>query len=281
MTDILNPALAIGGIGIVLGILLAIASKLFAVEVDERIPLILEKLPGANCGGCGFTGCEAYAQAIVRGASVTLCGAGGQKAADEIGAIMGVKAGEVVQKKAVVLCAGTLQKAADKYDYIGKRDCLSAFKAHGGGPKSCDYGCLGYGTCVSACTRNAIKIVDGIAVVDVQKCGGCGSCAASCPKGIITLVEAKNKYVVKCTSCDKGAAMKSICSAGCIGCGLCIKACQYGAVSIENSHAVIDYTKCVGCGECAKKCPRGIICTIDGGGTECTEEKSASSEVVL
>ena len=260
MTSILLPALAIGAVGLVLGALLFAASRLFHVEVDERIEKITGCLSGANCGGCGYAGCSAYAGAIVNdGAPIDRCSAGGQAAVDAIAEIMGVEATAVEPVRAVVMCSGTGSVAPDSYDYYGIADCLAASKLQGGGHKECSYGCLGYGKCIDACSEGGISIVDGVASIDGSACIGCGSCKTVCPKHIIELVPKRCKVYVKCKSCDKGPAMKNKCSVGCIGCKLCEKACPAGAITVTNFLASIDYDKCTQCGLCAEKCPRHII----------------------
>ncbi len=260
MNEILFPALAMGGVGLVLALLLAVASKIFAVEVDERAVAITEVLPGANCGACGFAGCGAYADAVSSGnAKPNLCSPGGQAVTDKIAGIIGVKAEAVEEKCAVVCCDGKDEVATQKYEYTGEADCVCASKVQGGGAKDCTYGCLGLGTCAKKCGNGAISIVDGIAQIDYKKCGGCGECAAACPKNIINIVSKKQKYVVKCASCDKGAEMKQKCSVGCIGCKICEKNCPAGAIKVKNNLASIDYKKCINCGLCAVKCPKKII----------------------
>lgn len=260
MTDILYPALAMGAVGLFLGILLALASKIFAVEKDERAEAIAEALPGANCGSCGYAGCSAYAAAISsEGAKINACSPGGQQVADAIAEIMGVKSEAVEEKCAVVLCSGETQSAADKYIYEGVADCVVEATLQGGGHKSCGYGCLGFGSCAAVCQNDAIKFENGIAVVDYDKCGGCGECEQACPKKLIKIVKKSVKYIVKCSSCDKGAAMKEKCSVGCIGCKICEKNCPVQAITVENNLAVINYEKCISCGICAQKCPKKII----------------------
>lgn len=260
MTDILYPALAMGAVGLLLGILLAIASRIFAVEKDERAEAITEVLPGANCGSCGFAGCSAYAAAISsEGARINACSPGGQNVANAIAEIMGVQAETVEEKCAVVLCEGKHQNAKDQYIYEGIEDCNVASTLQGGGHKACAYGCLGYGSCSAVCQNDAITIENGIAVIDYDKCGGCGECEKACPKKLIKIVKKSTKYIVKCSSCDKGAAMKEKCIVGCIGCKICEKNCPVQAISVENNHAVINYDRCIGCGICAEKCPKKII----------------------
>ena len=258
--NILIPAFAMGAIGLVLGALLAVASKIFYVKKDEKAEEIVSVLPGANCGSCGFAGCSAYAASVASGeAKINCCSPGGQAVADKIAGIMGVTAEAVVEKCAVVLCSGKEGAASDKYEYNGEMDCVCASKLQGGGHKSCSYGCLGYGTCATKCSRNAITIVDSVAVIDREKCGGCGECAQACPKHIIKIIQKTDKIVVKCASCDKGAAMKQTCSVGCIGCKICEKNCPAGAITVTDNCAAIDYDKCTQCGLCAEKCPRKII----------------------
>lgn len=264
MKEILIPALAMGAVGLVLGALLALASKIFAVEKDERAEQITEVLPGANCGSCGFAGCSAYAEAISKGeAKINCCSPGGQSASDAIADIMGFQKATVVEKCAMVFCNGTVENAAEKYEYEGLQDCIAASRLQGNGKKACSYACLGYGTCVNACKNGAIKIENGIAVIDYDKCGGCEECVAACPKGVIKIISKGSKYIVKCHSCDKGAAMKGKCTAGCIGCRICEKNCPVGAITVENNCAIINQDLCTGCGICAEKCPKKIIKAVN------------------
>lgn len=245
--------------GLLFGSLLAYASKKFAVEVDERIPFITEALPGANCGGCGFAGCAAFAAAVVEGkAPVNGCPVGGAACAAKIAEIMGVKAEASERKIARVLCNGTCDQAKDKFDYYGVTDCVAAAKL-GGGQKSCAYGCLGLGTCVKACMFDAIKIENGIAVIDKNKCTACGKCAAACPKNVIELIEESRETWVMCKSKDPGKEVRKVCDTGCIACKICEKACKFDAIHVVDNVAVIDYEKCVNCNQCVIKCPKKII----------------------
>ncbi len=257
--SVLYAFLLFAGIALVLGAMLAIASKIFAVKVDPRIPEITECLPGANCGGCGFTGCAACAEAIVNGeARVTACPVGGQPVADKIAAIMGVEAGTVTRMRAQVMCSGCKDTAKEKYIYEGPSDCAAAMRL-GGGAKECPAGCMGLGSCAAHCTSDAIHVVDGVAVVDAEKCVGCGVCVETCPKKIIKLIPFDAAVHVGCSSPDKGVEVKNYCDAGCIGCRLCTKACDSCAIHVDGFIASIDYEKCTSCGKCAEKCPRKII----------------------
>ncbi len=251
--------------GAAFGAILAFAAKVFAVEKDPREEAIAGCLPGANCGGCGYPGCAGYAAAVVAGtASVNACAAGGEAVANQIAEIMGVSAGDTVKQIAVVHCTGC---GADhtKYNYVGVNDCLAASRLPGGGPLSCDYGCLGMGTCEKVCPFDAIHVKDGVAVVDEDKCKACSKCVDACPRHIIALEPYKTKRHVSipCSSHAKGPVVTKVCSNGCIGCSLCAKACPKEAITMDNFLAKIDYDKCIGCGICAQKCPRGLI-TVDG-----------------
>ena len=256
--NILYAFLVLGVMGAVFGCVLAVASKVFAVEVDDRLEPIIEALPGANCGGCGYAGCAAYAQAIIDGkAEIGRCAAGGSAAAAKISAIMGVEAKEVERTVALVRCRGYDRQFKGPYD--GLEDCVAASKVAGRGPISCKFGCLGFGNCVKACKFGAMTIQDGVAFVDREKCTGCMSCAAACPRQLIVPMPYKNEMYVSCASVAKPKISAKVCKNGCIACGKCEQICHVGAISIVNNVAVIDYSKCVSCGLCAATCPRHII----------------------
>ncbi|MBQ3115180.1 MAG: RnfABCDGE type electron transport complex subunit B [Clostridia bacterium] len=256
---ILYAGITLGGIGLLCGLLLAVASKYLTVEVDERIEQINELLPGANCGGCGYAGCGAYATAVVEGnAPVDACVVCGNEVIKKISELIGVKAQGKEHKVAKVLCFGTTECAKNRYIYEGICDCDAAARL-GGGFKACAYGCLGLGNCAKICPFDAIAIEDGVANVNPDKCTGCGKCTAVCPKNVIVLIPKTAKYYVSCASKNKGAEMKDKCSSGCIGCKICEKNCSAGAILVENNLAEIDYDKCTNCGLCAEKCPKKII----------------------
>lgn len=261
MNQILNAVFVLSGMGLLLGALLAIASIYFKVEMDERIPLVIDTLPGANCGGCGFAGCDAYAKAIVNDdAPLDKCPVGGYDTAQQIAKVMGKKVNQEEKMVAMVMCKGENGVVKTKYRYYGIEDCVAADKL-AGGPNACSHGCIGYGTCVRVCPFDAIDIINGIAVVNKEKCTACGMCKQVCPKSIIYMVPYESKVWVVCSSTDKGAVTKNNCKVGCIGCKLCEKTCMYNAVTVINNVAVIDQSKCYNCGKCVLKCPKGIIKT--------------------
>lgn len=259
MKEILNPMLVLGGLGFIFAVLLSIASQVFAVKIDPKVDEVRNALPGANCGACGYPGCDGLANAIVEGkAPVTACSVGGQVVAESLASIIGVNAANMERNVATVLCQGDCDKAKDKYIYDGIKDCR-AENILQGGSKACTYGCLGCGTCMDVCPFDAIYMENGIAVVDKDKCTACMKCIDVCPKSIIELVPYDNQYVVKCKSVDKGKEVRSNCTIGCIGCQICVKNCPVDAFTFENNLAKINYQVCINCGICASKCPTKAI----------------------
>ena len=259
MTPILIATVSVAVIGLLIGLMLVGVGKKFAVQIDEKEAAVRECLPGNNCGGCGYAGCDAMAAAIAAGeAPVNGCPVGGNPVAEKIGAIMGVETDPSGRKVAYVKCAGDCDHTHKRANYVGIADC-NAVVTNGLVDKSCSYGCLGYGSCVSACQLDAIHIVNGIARVDRNACKACGACVAACPKHLIELIPDSAQYAVRCANKDKGPAVKKECTTGCIGCSICVKQCENDAVHVDASLSKIDYEKCVHCGKCAEKCPAKII----------------------
>lgn len=260
VTGIIIAAVLVGGVGLFIGLFLGVAGKKFEVEIDEKEINVREQLPGNNCGGCGYPGCDGLAAAIAKGeAPVNGCPVGGAAVAAKIAAIMGQEAGESVRMTAFVKCAGDCEKAAQSYEYTGVQDCKMAALMQNGGSKTCAFGCLGFGSCVKACAFDAIHIVNGIAVVDKEKCKACGKCVAQCPKRLIELIPYDQKQAVACSSKDKGKAVMNACKVGCIGCKKCEKECPKEAIKVVDNVAHIDTEKCINCGKCKETCPRKII----------------------
>ncbi len=268
MEQILLAVAVLGGVGLLLGVLLAVASKVFYVRTDPRLEQLTQALPGANCGGCGFTGCVAYAQAVLQGrAEIGKCASGGDASAERMAQIMGVKAEKVTRRVALVRCSGYKGVGENgkptgaklKGTYEGIPDCLAATKVAGRGPLICKYGCLGFGNCTKVCKYDAIHVVNGVAKVDEEACVGCMQCARVCPRNLIIPVEYGRHVVVACASNAKGAVTIRGCTAGCVGCGLCRKICPHDAIHVEQNLAYIDYDKCTSCGLCATVCPQKLI----------------------
>lgn len=257
---ILTAVAVVAAIGLFIGIFLGISSIAFKVKVDEREEKILAVLPGNNCGGCGHPGCGGLAAAIVKGkAPVNACPVGGETVAKAVGTIMGVEAEYMQRMVAFVKCQGDCEHTHMDYHYTGLEDCRMLQFVPNQGPKSCNFGCQGYGSCEKVCSFDAIHVKDGVAIVDKEKCRACGMCLSACPKQLIEMVPYDAKYLVACSSKEKGPVVNKACNIGCIGCGLCKKNCQAKAISVDDFLATIDYEKCEACGVCAEKCPKKAI----------------------
>jgi len=288
--------ITLGGLGLLFAAGLAVASKKFAVQEDPRLPKVMDALAGANCGACGYPGCRAFAEAVLKGeAPITGCTPGGTESTSRIAQIMGMQASdeEYVPRVATIRCRGGHREARDLFEYQGLVDCAAAQLA-GGGHKACRYGCLGLGTCVRVCPFDALSMGDnGLPVVDEERCTACGLCVEACPRDIIELIPRSAQVYLGCVSQDKGKAVKSVCTVGCIGCGLCAKpkVTPSGAIAMEGNLPRIDYakdgtdllvaaakcpthsyvdkvphrpkvtidSKCDGCGICKEICPVGAI----------------------
>jgi len=243
MYEILVTTLAIAAIGLVCGIALAIIAKKFAVKENPTVSAVEQALPGANCGGCGFAGCAAYAKAIVEdGSPINLCGPGGAQTVEAVGQIMGQEAEAPEPVMAFIKCGGDRGAAKRRSQYNGVTDCGAAHVVAGGW-KECQYGCLGFGSCARACEYGAIAIHNGLAIVDPALCVGCGMCVTRCPRNLIEMVPVSHKIHVRCSSPEKGAIVRKLCSKGCIGCSMCVK--MEGGVSMfmDRSLARVDYSK--------------------------------------
>lgn len=269
MSPIIVAIVVLGGIGIVCAAVLFFVARKFNVEEDPRIESVEALLPGANCGACGYNGCHDFAVNCVKSASLEgkMCPAGGQKAMDAIGEILGLKADATVQKIAVLRCNGTyvVRKSLSRYD--GPRSCAIEKMVYAG-ETACQYGCLGCGDCVEACRFGAVRIdgESGLPVFDEQKCTACGVCVSACPGKLIELRNKgpKNRRVyVACANCEKGAVAMKNCKAACIGCGKCVKACPFEAITVANNLAYIDYAKCRLCRKCVDACPQHCIIAVN------------------
>lgn len=287
MNFILIAVFVLGAIALVAALVLFGVSRKFAVEEDPRIGQVIETLPGANCGGCGFAGCSGMAAALVKGADRGAieglrCPVGGSEVMGKVAALLGMKATETEPMVAVVRCDGSCEHRPRIAEYDGLRTC-AAMNSCGSGETGCGYGCLGCGDCVEACQFGAITIhpETGIPEVDEEKCGGCGACSRTCPRHIIEVRKKgpKGKRVyVQCVNKDKGAVASKACSVACIGCGKCQKVCKFEAITVENNLAYVDFNKCRMCTKCVDECPTGALVKVNfpvkkARGTETLERK--------
>ena len=268
-TTIIWTIVAITVLGVVLaGVLYLIANK-FKVEEDPRIDEVEKVMPGANCGGCGFAGCRAFAQACVEAPNLdnNFCPVGGNEVMKKVAAVLGMEVKEKAPMVAVVRCNGTCANRPVVNEYDGRQSCKVKAALYSG-DTGCPYGCLGCGDCVEACQFGAISMdpETGLPVVDEEKCTSCGACVKACPKHIIELRNKGPKgrrVFVSCVNKDKGGVARKACSAACIGCGKCAKVCPFGAITMENNLAYIDFTKCKLCKKCVAECPTGAIHAVN------------------
>lgn len=252
-------------LGLLLAVLLYLLAKKFKVDEDPRIDDVEKTMPGANCGGCGFAGCRAFAEAAVKADTLdgVFCPVGGNDVMKKVAAILGREVKDKAPMVAVVRCNGTCEFRPKTNVYDGVSSCKVKAALYAG-DTACAYGCLGCGDCVSACEFGALSMdpVTGLPVVDESKCTSCGACVKACPKNLIEL-RAKGprgmRVYVSCMNHDKGPVAKKACAASCIGCGLCAKTCTHNAISLADNLAYIDFEKCKLCRECEAVCPTGAI----------------------
>ena len=257
--NILTALLVVGVIGVLAGVLLAVASHFFKVEEDETVKKIREALPGANCGACGYAGCDSYAEAVAQGkAEPNLCIPGAAAVADKLSEILGVSVETKDSGVAFVACNGTCEATSKKAVYEGIETCEASGMLFGG-PSSCIYGCIGCGDCAAVCPVDAICVRNSLAHVNPELCIGCGKCVKTCPKHIISIIPKNATTAVMCSNKEKGAVARKNCKNACIGCKKCQLNCPENAITVTNNVAVIDYSKCSGCGVCIDNCPTKCI----------------------
>ncbi len=260
--NVLTSAGVLGALGLLFGLLLTWVNKVFEVPVDPKRDQVREALPGANCGGCGYPGCDALADAIFEGtAAIDACPVGGEEMVRQLAEIMGVEAKSAGQRKiATLICQGSVTQCKTKFEYHGIEDCTAATLVDGGN-RACQYACLGLGTCVRACKFDALRIDEytQLATIDPDKCTSCGACVAVCPKHILSMQPVTLPVRLLCSSPDQGRWVGDACKVGCDGCELCYDSCKFDAIEMVNHLPQIDMDKCVSCMMCAEVCPTGAL----------------------
>lgn len=266
-------------IGFVASAILAAASKLLYVEEDPRVEAVSEALPGANCGGCGYAGCDGYAAAVINDPNVApnLCCAGGAEVSAAVAELSGKAMGDAEPQVAFRRCDRVGGNVALKFDYQGVPTCRAA-KMVQDGPYACRFACFGMGDCVRACPFNAMSLQNGLVYIDPVACTACGTCTRVCPNSILELIPQRSRVMVFCSSQDKAKDVTGVCGVGCISCMKCIKKCPAKAISMKDSRIHIDHEACLAYGPeceeaCVAACPRKILRCL---GACAADEKAAA-----
>ncbi|WP_298067971.1 RnfABCDGE type electron transport complex subunit B [uncultured Mailhella sp.] len=277
---VLSSILTLAGLGFLAAALLAVASRVFAVHEDPLVARVSETLPGANCGGCGYAGCEGYAQAVVHNPAIppNLCVVGGAKTASALGALTGKLTSEMEPLTAYRRCDKNAGQVARRFDYKGIPSCAAAAALHQGSDQ-CGFSCLGFGDCVKECITESLHIENGAAVVNETTCIGCGKCVKVCPRDVLQLIPKRARVAITCSTKDKLKAVTDVCKVGCIHCEKCVKVCPAQAIVMENGRIQIDQKRCLDYGDscalaCARACPRKIL-RLHGGAVLPPEPKKA------
>ena len=269
MNVVLITIITLSGLGVFSAILLYFAAQKFKVFEDSRIDDIEAILPSANCGGCGFPGCRALAEAFVKADDISSlsCPVGGADVMAQVAVILGKEVEKTEPKLAIVRCNGTCENRPSTNKYQGAESCAIAASLYGG-ETGCSYGCYGLADCVESCQFDAMYMDEttGLPVIVEDKCVSCGACVKACPKSIIELRKKGTKsrrIYVSCMNKDKGALAKKACAVACIGCGKCQKVCSFDAITITNNLAYIDFEKCKICRKCVEVCSTNSIVELN------------------
>jgi Na+-translocating ferredoxin:NAD+ oxidoreductase subunit B len=262
---IIYTVITLGAIGSSAAVILYFVAQKFKVYEDPRIDEVEGALPGANCGGCGYAGCRAFAEACVKEGDLSdlYCPVGGNDCMGGVAKILGLEAVKKDPRVAVLRCNGTCEHRPKINNYDGAATCKIIHATYSG-ESACQYGCLGCGDCCDVCDFDALHMdpVTGLPVVDEDKCTACGACVRECPKDLFELRKKLPKYrkiYVACRNEDRGPVNKKACAVACIGCSKCFKVCEYDAITMGNNLAFIDSDKCKFCRKCAPVCPTNAI----------------------
>jgi H+/Na+-translocating ferredoxin:NAD+ oxidoreductase subunit B len=253
-------------LGVVFGFALAAAAVRFHVPTNPLVDRVREALPAANCGACGFAGCQVYAEAVVERPEVapSLCAPGRRPVAELVASLTHKEVGSVADRVVVLRCHGLTAYARDEAEYAGIATCAAAALVFAG-PKACKNGCLGLGDCVRVCPFDALHLgADGIVEVDTAACTGCGLCLPACPKDLFQLYPRAHRIELACVARDKQSVVRATCLVGCTLCRKCVSKCPAGAITWDGRTIVIDHEACLAygptCGEvCVDVCPSVIL----------------------
>lgn len=269
MNLILISLITLGLVGAISSIILFFTAQKFHVFEDTRINDVEEALPSANCGGCGFPGCRAFAEACVKAETMDglNCPVGGAPTMENVANILGRTVVAAAPTVAVVRCGGTCDHRPRMNEYDGVQHCFIAHNLYSG-ETGCSFGCLGLGDCEVSCEFDAIKVnpVTKLPEVDEDKCTSCGACVKACPKLLIELRKKGSKsrrIYVSCRNEDRGPIAKKSCDVSCIACTKCEKVCPHEAITISNNLAFIHDDKCKLCRKCVEVCPTNAIVELN------------------
>jgi len=266
MIEYLIASGLMGGIGVLLAALLAVADRKLYVYEDPRIEQVDALLPKANCGACGCAGCHDFAEKVVNGEIAPgKCTVSSPDAIHMIAELLQVDAGHEEKRVARLACAGGSNVARHHVQYAGLESCRAAAVVSGGG-KGCTWGCLGLADCMRVCNFDAIRMnAQGLPVVNDEKCTACGDCVAICPKGLFSLHPVSHRLWVACKNLLNGDNAETDCEVACTACGRCAMDAATGLIKITNNLAVVDYSRNhLATQVPIQRCPTGAIVWLNG-----------------
>jgi Na+-translocating ferredoxin:NAD+ oxidoreductase subunit B len=234
LLSIVNPVLALLGMGLGIGALLAYVSKTFRLESDPVLERINDLLPQTQCGQCGYPGCKPYAEAIASGDAINKCPPGGEKTILNLADLLNLQALPLDQTYG--------HEEIKKVAFIREAECIGCAK------------------CIPACPVDAILGAPKFMHTVIEsECTGCDLCIDPCPVDCIDLIEVAQIFspVSKAINDEEFLA--------CINCGLCIDECPVDILPHELYWACrggeleqaesLNLMHCIECGKCDKICP--------------------------